>query len=217
MQQQASHFQSKLLQGEEHKQVQGPAGFIEIGYASTQVPMGQALVCHPHPQYGGTMYNKVVTTVVKSCQKKRMNTCRFNYRGVGQSQGTYDEGQGEVDDALAVGNWFIGQSDLENLWLVGFSFGAYVAYQAARRLPVKGLILIAPAITRMNFDQAKEPELKTWVIHGKQDELIPFKEVDQWAETRKFCQNVEIIPQASHFFHGCLDELSDSIARIIGA
>lgn len=210
-----TNIPTQLLHNEERKKIQGPAGFLEVGYSQVALPTNQLLVCHPHPQYGGTMYNKVITTVVRLGQKKCMHTCRFNYRGVGESEGVYDNATGEVEDSLAVANWFLGQSNLANLWLVGFSFGAYIAYQAANRLPVKGLILIAPAITRMDYNKVKEPSIPTWVIHGQEDELIATDKVLEWSQGIRNCRETYIIPHASHFFHGRLGELTTYLDNVI--
>jgi alpha/beta superfamily hydrolase len=206
---------SKLLQNETKTLVQGPVGSIEAAVALAPVPAGQMLVCHPHPQFAGTMYNKVVTTVIKASQKKGLSTCRFNYRGVGQSQGEYDEGQGEVEDALAVANWFLGQNHGEPLWLTGFSFGAFIAFQAASRLPVKGLILIAPALGRMDFSAVPEPYVSSWVIQGKKDELIAAEEVEAWSKTLTRCQGLALLPDATHQFHGCLGAVGGHIESIL--
>ena len=211
----SSDVSAQLLQGEEKKMIQGPEGFLEVAHSPASVPTGQMLVCHPHPQYGGTMYNKVITTVIRQGQKRLMNTCRFNYRGVGKSEGSYDQALGEVEDSLAVGNWFLGQSHLEKTWLVGFSFGAYIAFQAAHRLPVRGLILIAPAVTRMDYSKVKEPTVPTWVIHGGSDELIASDKVQDWSKGLKYLKETYILPQASHFFHGRLGDLSIYLDNVI--
>ena len=110
---------SQLLQSETKQLIQGPAGSIEVAASQASVPTGQILVCHPHPLYAGTMFNKVVTTVIKQGNNSGMSTCRFNYRGVGESRGEYDYAKGEVDDTLAVANWFIGQNPEEPPWRAG--------------------------------------------------------------------------------------------------
>ena len=213
--QSTSTLVNKLLQNESKVLVQGPVGPIEAAVAYAPVPAGQILVCHPHPQFAGTMYNKVVTTVIKASQKKGLSTCRFNYRGVGQSQGEYDEGKGEVEDAIAVANWFLGQNHGEPLWLAGFSFGAFIAFQAASRLPVKGLILIAPALGRLDFSGAAEPNVSSWIIQGKKDELIAADEVVAWSKSLTSCKGVVVLPEASHQFHGCLGEVGSHMESIL--
>lgn len=206
---------NKLLQNESKTVVQGPVGLVETAVAYAPVPAGQILVCHPHPQFAGTMYNKVVTTVVKTSQKKGLSTCRFNYRGVGKSQGVYGEGKGEVEDAVAVANWFLGQNHGEPLWLAGFSFGAFVAFQAANRLPVKGVILIAPALGRLDFSGSAEPKVSSWIIQGKKDELVAADEVEAWSKTLTSCKGMVVLPEASHQFHGCLGEVGGHIESIL--
>lgn len=183
-----------------------------------------ALVCHPHPLYGGTMDNKVVTTVARDCIAKGMHTIRFNFRGVGKSTGTHDLGIGETTDAQTVLNWFLAQAhqkglSVTHLWLAGFSFGGYIASNLATSIAtnpedtslisVRKLTLIAPAVGQIddrqyNVDNLVLPK-NTHVIYGNIDEVVPPEAMRQFAEQYKL--NQTIIADASHFFHGKLTEL----------
>ncbi|MCZ2290375.1 MAG: alpha/beta fold hydrolase [Burkholderiales bacterium] len=183
--------------------IAGPAGVIECaidepGQASAR---GVAVLCHPHPQHGGALQNKVVQTLARAFVQLGWRAVRFNFRGVGGSEGQWDEGRGEVDDAMAV---IAAHRDTAlPLALGGFSFGGYVATQAAARLPegqkALRLVLIAPAAR--NFPLADVPQ-DTIVIHGEADDVVPLSAVLDWA--RPQVQPVIVVPTAGHFFHGQL-------------
>src|SRR5512135_855833 len=161
--------------------VAGPAGTIECAADSPpQPPRGVAVLCHPHPQHGGTMDNKVVQTLARSFVQIGYRVLRFNFRGVGASAGCWDEGHGEVDDALAV---VAAQRDPAlPLALGGFSFGGYVAAAAAERLrataPVQRLVLVAPATSRFPLPPVPAD---TIVIHGDADDVVPLAATLAWA------------------------------------
>ena len=187
-----------------HVTVDGPAGPIACAIddpAHGQPPRGVAVLCHPHPLHGGTMDNKVVQTLARAFVQLGWRAVRFNFRGVGASAGHWDEGRGEVDDALAV----IGQlrDPALPLALGGFSFGGYVATQAAARLPadaqVQRMVLIAPAAR--NFVLAPVPQ-DTVVIHGEADDVVPLAAVLEWARPQVL--PVTVVPATGHFFHGQL-------------
>jgi len=178
--------------------VAGPAGLIECAIDAPPDVRGVAVLCHPHPQHGGTMDNKVVQTMARAFVQFGYRAVRFNFRGIGASQGGWDEGHGEIDDALAA----IGAYREAGLPLAigGFSFGGYVASQAAARLAdVERLVLIAPAVT--NFSMAPVPQSSV-VIHGEVDDVVPLAAVFDWARPQPL--PVTVIPGAGHFFHGQL-------------
>jgi alpha/beta superfamily hydrolase len=185
----------------------GPAGRIE---AALDAPpdgapaRGLAVVCHPHPLHGGTMQNKVVQTLARAFVSLGYRCVRFNFRGIGASEGSWDEGRGEVDDALAVVQ--AAHDAGQPLVLAGFSFGGYVASQAAARLPETArperLVLVGPAVR--NFAMAPVPE-DTLVIHGELDDVVPLAAVFDWA--RPASLPVTVLPGAGHFFHGQLPVL----------
>ncbi len=194
--------------------IAGPDGAIEcaVDAPSADAPRGLAVLCHPHPQHGGTMDNKVVQTLARALTQLGYSTVRFNFRGVGASAGAWDGGRGEIDDALAVVTAFRG--DGQALVLAGFSFGGFVASNAALRLGVDGraaerLVLVAPAVSR--FDMAAVPQ-DTLLIHGEADDVVPLAAVFDWA--RPLGLPVTVVPGAGHFFHGQLPLLK---SLVIGA
>ena len=193
-------------------EIEGPAGVLAVAVDShTDVPQrGVAVLCHPHPVHGGTMDNKVVQTVARALVQRGWRTVRFNFRGVGTSGGAWDEGRGEVDDALAViaAHRVLG----EPLILGGFSFGAYVAASAAARLASAdaphGLVLVGPATS--NFKVPPVPP-QTLVIHGEADEVVPLSATLEWARPQVL--PVVVVPGVGHFFHGQLNVLKSLVLR----
>jgi alpha/beta superfamily hydrolase len=193
--------------------VAGPGGAIECAIdAPTGMSRGVAVICHPHPQHGGTMDNKVVQTLARAFTQLGYTAVRFNFRGVGASAGAWAHGPGEIDDAMAV----VAALRAPGLPLVlaGFSFGAYVASHAAARLAAGGvaaerLVLVAPAASR--FDMVPvSPD--TLLIHGEADDVVPLAAVFDWARPQSL--PVTVIPGAGHFFHGQLTLLR---SLVVGA
>jgi alpha/beta superfamily hydrolase len=193
-------------------EIAGPAGPLAVAIDSTtdHPPRGVAVICHPHPLHGGTMDNKVVQTVARALVQRGWRTVRFNFRGVGGSGGAWDEGRGEVDDALAViaAHRVLG----EPLILGGFSFGGYVAASAAARLAPADqphrLILIGPATS--NFTVPPVPA-DTLVIHGEADDVVPLSATMDWARPQSL--PVVVVPGVGHFFHGQLPVLKSLVLR----
>lgn len=195
--------------------IQGPCGNLELALHLPESehkaqPKTVGIVCHPHPLYDGTMHNKVVTTTAKTFTALGLAAIRFNYRGVGASAGQYAEGIGESEDLKAVIAWALERFPNSQLVLAGFSFGTHVSARISSQVKPLALISIAPPINHFNFDEIKAPTCPWLVIHGENDELVPFKEVQQWLSTHK---NIDFnsIPDASHFFHGKLLQLRESI------
>jgi hypothetical protein len=171
-------------------------------------PRGVAVICHPHPQHGGTMDNKVAQTLARAFVQLGYRAVRFNFRGVGRSEGQWDEGRGEIDDALAV---IAAQRDAHRpLALAGFSFGGYVASQAAARLaedaPVERLVLVGPST--QNFQVPLVPA-DTLVVHGEVDEVVPLTATLDWARPQHL--PVVVVPGVGHFFHGQLSLLKSIV------
>lgn len=199
--------------------IHGPAGQLEV---ITREPMTMTprrawgIVCHPHPQHGGTMHNKVVTTLTKVFRDLGAVSVRFNFRGVGKSEGTYDNGEGELDDLLAVVDWVLQERPDHEIWLGGFSFGAYIALRAATRIPVTKLVTVAPPVN--NFHLEKLPPIKSqWIlVQGERDEVVPPQEVFAWAESRDPKPTIIRFPNASHFFHGELQTLHAQLVEALG-
>jgi len=195
----------------EKRLVPGPAGQIEVAIdlpSDGTAPIGTALICHPNPTQGGTMDNKVVQTLARAFIHLGWRAVRFNFRGIGQSEGGWDEGRGEVDDALAVLDAVLPRG--EALILSGFSFGGYVASRVAQRLatPARRLVLVGPATSR--FDTAPVPA-DTVVIHGEVDDVVPLRAVLDWARPQSL--PVTVVPGVGHFFHGQLPLLKSLVVR----
>ena len=195
--------------------IAGPAGDIECALdAPAAAPRGLAVVCHPHPQHGGTMDNKVVQTLARAFVQLGYAALRFNFRGVGASAGSWAQGPGEIDDALAV--VARQRAPGQPLVLAGFSFGAYVASHVAARLaeagtPAERLVLVGPAASR--FDMAAVPA-GTLVLHGEADDVVPLAAVLDWARPQSL--PVTVIPGAGHFFHGQLPLLKSLVVGACG-
>jgi len=169
---------------------------------------GVVLVAHPHPLHGGSLDNKVVTTLAKTAVDHGWVAVRPNFRGVGMSEGTFDAGVGETEDLLAVVR-FVEKSYPDLPWtLAGFSFGAYVQHRLRQQLNARRLILIAPAVTLYAFDPVPAD---TVVIFGDADEVIPPAAMRDWADSQQL--TVKVVPGAGHFFHGKLKELKQAFVE----
>jgi alpha/beta superfamily hydrolase len=195
----------------ERVQIAGPAGPIDCAIDHPEgAAKGVALLCHPHPLHGGTMDNKVVQTLARAFVQLGWRSVRFNFRGIGGSGGAWDEGRGEIDDALAVAAAL--RREGERLVLGGFSFGAYVASRAAERLPegrrAERLVLVGPATA--NFSVAPVPA-DTLVVHGEADEVVPLQATFDWARPQSL--PVVVVPGVGHFFHGQLTLLKSLVLR----
>jgi alpha/beta superfamily hydrolase len=193
--------------------VAGPAGALECAVdapAEGGAVRGVAVICHPHPQHGGTMDNKVVQTLARALLQLGYRSVRFNFRGVGASQGGWDEGRGEADDALAVAAAV--REPGRPLVLAGFSFGGYVAAAAAARLVgadrVERLVLVGPSTQKHALPTVPEDTL---VIHGELDDVVPLAATLAWARPQSL--PVTVVPGGGHFFHGQLGLLKNIVLR----
>ena len=188
----------------------GPAGrlecLVDVPEAGTEKP-ATAILCHPHPQHGGTMRNKVVTIMDRALRELGLATVRFNFRGVGESEGEYDNGQGETEDLRAVVDWLQKTRAESDLWLGGFSFGAFIALKAARDLPVRQLITIAPPVERDGFEELLPPNCPWLVVQGDEDEVVSADAVEKWAQDLDQGPDLVIMEGAGHFFHRRLMDL----------
>ncbi len=190
--------------------IAGPVGQLQAvitppeNTASTRV----AIVCHPHPLYGGTMTNKVVTTTARAFNELGFWSVCFNYRGVGKSAGSYGAGIGEAEDLKAVVVWVREQFPGGVVWLAGFSFGSYVAAQVACKDKTIGqLVTIAPAVTHFNFNDCCSITCPWLLIMGEADEVVSVAEVKSWINQLPRAIQTIFLPGVSHFFHGHLLEL----------
>ena len=195
-------------------QLQGPAGNLEGILHPVEGSRAYAVICHPHPLYGGTMDNKVVTTIASTLQKLGVNAVRFNYRGIGASEGAYGDISGEVSDAIAVSRWIQDQFDVDSMYFAGFSFGAFISAMAAKEMTqaidVPHVLMVAPSVLHSPFEQALPLVAPATVIMGEEDEVVPFEEVSKWVEELAEVQFIPM-PETSHFFHRKLLELRDHI------
>ena len=192
----------------------GPAGRLEAHVELGDPPRrpAVAIVCHPLPTEGGTMHNKVVTMTARALRESGVDTVRFNFRGVGQSEGVFDEGDGEAADLRAVAAWVRATRPDAQLWLAGFSFGAYVSLKCARELAPAMLISIAPPVGRSwDFDRIELPECPWLVIQGDADEIVDPQAVYAWIEAMKQPPELVRMPETSHFFHRRLMDLRGAI------
>lgn len=184
--------------------IDGPAGPLEVvANVPESSPRGLALVAHPLPTHGGTLDNKVVQTLAKTFFALGYASVRFNFRGVGQSAGTFDEGNGETEDAMAALAWAQGEIGASlPLVLAGFSFGTFVQTRVAQRVTAERMVLVGPAVKR--FEVGNVPA-DTIVIHGEEDEVVPLADVFAWARPQEL--PVVVFPGCTHFFHGRLPQL----------
>ena len=199
--------------------IAGPAGAVECAIdLPAGAPRGAALICHPHPQHGGTLDNKVVQTLARAFVQLGYRTLRFNYRGVGAAAGAWVEGRGEIDDACAViaalregeGGGVADGAVPTPLVVAGFSFGGYVAAHAAARLPegakAERLVLVGPSTQRQ---QVPAVPADTLVIHGEHDDVVPLAATLDWARPQSL--PVVVVPGGAHFFHGQLPLLKSIV------
>lgn len=191
-----------------HKlRIKGPAGAIETVIEEPACePRGLALVAHPHPLRGGSLDNKVAWTLARAALACGLIAVRPNFRGVGESEGEFDHGVGETEDLLAVAN-AVSSHYGALLWtLLGFSFGAYVQQRVAQRLHAERLIMVGPAVSMYEFEPTQMPAT---IIHGDQDEVIPFAAARDYAEAHHI--PLIVVEGCGHFFHGRLRELQEHV------
>ena len=193
----------------------GPAGALEVAVDLPDEDVAAvpvvAIVCHPLPTEGGTMHNKVVTMAARSLRELGVTTVRFNFRGTGASSGSFDHGQGELDDLRAVAAWVRAQRPGDALWLAGFSFGAYVSLRAAAELQPALLLSIAPPAGRWDFEAIELPTMPWLVIQGEADEIVDPQAVYDWLEASGAQAELVRMPDTSHFFHRKLIDLRGAI------
>jgi alpha/beta superfamily hydrolase len=182
----------------------GPASFV-------------CVVCHPHPLYGGTMHNKVVHRVATALHDLGASVLRFNFRGVGHSEGVHDQGAGELEDARAALHWMRDAHPHARQWLAGFSFGSWVAARLAAAEPgVDELILIAPPVTRSGFQVLRSSSVPKLIVQGTADDVCPLEALETqypaWAEPKRLVR----IEGAGHFFDRQLAPLGEAILAAMG-
>lgn len=197
--------------------IQGNAGTLQVR-PLWQESDAVVVICHPHPLMGGTMDNKVVTTLARFFRNKGISVIQFNFRGVGESSGVHAYGAGEIDDFFSVLNWTANQTSARRLYVAGFSFGGYIAAAGTERLikekisqfELEKLYLVAPAVENYPMASLTLPA-DTCVIVGAEDEVVPPQKMIDWANERQF--DLAIIPACGHFFHGHLPEIGSQLEQ----
>lgn len=176
---------------------------------------GAAVVCHPHPQHGGTLHNKVAHTLARAFVRSGFEVLRFNFRGTEQSEGRYDNGVGELDDALAAIEYMRARHGAYPLWLAGFSFGAAIAVKAAVATHIDGLVSVAPAISRFAAGMESQPECPWLIVQGDEDELVDVEETVAWVDSLEPGPELLIVNGGEHFFHGRLTDLREAVIEFV--
>ncbi len=204
--------------------INGPEGRIEARYhhvAESGAPI--ALLLHPHPKHGGSMHNKVVYALFQTFVQRKFSTMRFNFRGVGRSQGIFDEGEGELCDAAAGLDWLQTYNPNSNVcWVAGFSFGAWIAMQLLMRRPeISGFISLAPPANTHDFSFLAPCPSSGLVLHGTKDEIVPEEAMDKLVTKLRSQSNIVIdhrsIDGADHFFNNKHEELVDHVNDYLDA
>jgi alpha/beta superfamily hydrolase len=209
-----SHYLS--TPGEHALTLEGKVGALEavLSVPESSTTPYVALIGHPHSLQGGTMNNKVVTTLVRVFKELQIPSLRFNFRGVGLSEGAYDDGLGESEDMLLLARaWQEQQSGCQFIF-AGFSFGSYVAYRTAAQVPQSLLITIAPPVHHYDY-KAFQPDLSSWlIIQGDADEVVPYDLVQEFAQHTPQASMITF-KETSHFFHGKLIELKAQLIEYL--
>lgn len=186
--------------------IPGPAGQIEAILDKPEDARTDyvAVICHPHPLHGGTMSNKVVTTLARAFRELNMVSLRFNFRGIGQSEGEFADAIGETDDCLAAVDWVSTQFPGAKLILAGFSFGSYCAYRAQSQRDTAITISVAPPVHHYDFTTLPSPVGDWIVLMGDDDDVVPSDQVYDWLSTLAEAPTLIRFEAAGHFFHGKL-------------
>ena len=191
--------------------INGPVGQLDALLEQPEAFDGRrvAVLCHPHPQHQGTMLNKVVHTLARAMTDLGILAVRFNFRGVGASDGEYGDGLGELDDLKYVAAWVRQRWPKAELWLAGFSFGAVVSARAAAQLAPERLVSIAPAVSILGRELAVVPAMPWLIVQGDADDVVACSDVIEWAETLDPRPELSVLSGADHFFHGHLVSLRE--------
>jgi len=200
----------------------GPEGRLEGRYQpgrAANAPI--ALMLHPHPQHGGTMNNKVVYTLYQTFARQGFSVLRFNFRGVGRSQGEFDRGEGELSDAAAALDWLQAYNEKASAcWIAGFSFGAWIGMQLLMRRPeINAFAAVAPPANMFDFSFLAPCPSSGLVVQGEADDLVPessvSKLVNKLSQQRDIAIDYRVVPGANHFFTNQLDALTGHVEDYI--
>lgn len=196
----------------------GPAGRLQAVLefpAEVHANTTTALICHPHPPDGGSLSNKVVSTLAKAFVESGYIALRFNYRGVGESEGVYDGGTGELADTLAVADWLQQQRPDAAIALAGFSFGAWLALLAAKHVSPSLMVSIAPPVGFRDFASVPAPDCPWLAVQGLSDEIVSSAAVLAWLHAQQPVPQIIAMPETSHFFHGKLVPLRQHVSTFL--
>jgi uncharacterized protein len=197
----------------------GPSGNLEVLATPLALNITPrpiiAIICHPHPLHGGTMHNKVVSTLARAFTNLHIASVRFNFRGTGKSNGVFADGIGEQQDLLSVIDWVKQTCPQHEIWLAGFSFGAAVSIHVANTLPVAKLISIAPPVPRFNLTDIKSITCPWIIVQGDLDDVVQPQDVYAWIATLNPQPKLICMEKAGHFFHGYLVELRTLLEQLV--
>lgn len=198
--------------------IDGPAGRLEglLELPVQGAPHAVAIVCHPHPLHGGTLQNKVAHTLSRAFVLQEFAVLRFNFRGVGKSEGEFDNGDGERLDVSCAVDFMRARFPGIPLWLGGFSFGAAMVVAVADELEAAGLVSIAPPVSRLASDERAWPVCPWLIVHGEDDELVDIDDILEWVNSMSPGPELCVFPDTSHFFHGKLIKLREVIVAFVG-
>jgi alpha/beta superfamily hydrolase len=192
--------------------IAGPAGVLEVLQdLPTGEPRALAVICHPHPLHGGSLDSKIVHQLARTFNQLGAVSVRFNFRGVGGSTGEYDEGAGERQDLLAVSAWAANRWPGLPLWLAGFSFGGFIAIQAAASLRPQRLVTVAPAVSYFAAQEVDVLEADWLLIQGGEDDIVPLEEVQSFVDKLDPQPSLVVLDDAGHFFHGRLNDVKRAV------
>ena len=191
--------------------IAGPAGTLAalLEEPASVTPGRFGVICHPHPQFGGTMDNKVVHTLARTFQEEGIAHCAVQFPRHWGQHGEVAHGLGETDDALAVIDWCRSRWPQAQPWLAGFSFGSFVALRASLQRETQRLVTVAPPVQRFDFRELRVPQFLWLVIQGDADEVVDYRAVMAWTHELKLPPTVKILSGVDHYFHGRLHELKD--------
>jgi len=200
------------------RMIASPTGTLEALVDEAADATRAIVLCHPHPQYGGSMHDGVLDTVAAAARRHRFATVRFNFRGVGASSGRYDNGVGEVDDLLAVVDWTRAHVGAKPLWVGGYSFGSNIAWRALDRCgEVEGAVLVAPPVAMMDFSARPKSAPRLTIVAGDRDDYVDARDLDRWAKTAAPGARVVSLAGADHFFSGGYAALAKAIDSAFAA
>ncbi|MCC6467878.1 MAG: alpha/beta hydrolase [Alphaproteobacteria bacterium] len=202
--------------------INGPVGRLEGRYQHSKDPSAPiALILHPHPQYGGTMNNKVVYTLFHTFARLGFSTLRFNFRGVGRSQGTFNRGEGELSDAASALDWLQTYNpNARGCWIAGFSFGAWISMQLLMRRPeISGFISVAPPANLFDFTFLAPCPASGLIVHGNNDDVVPQEAVQKLVDKLKHQKDIHIqfkvADGANHFFADQMEQLAEIVTEYL--